>query len=235
VLSSAYIHCIVKLSFYKQQVEECDGDQKKLFQVVDQLMHQKQAPTLPSYSSAVQLAETLSEYFVSKIVKIRHQIDHQTCDIIATHQPSVQFENLLEFTPATEIQIKEIISASNNSTCQLDPIPTSLLKECIEPLIPTVCKIINRSLESGSVPSCIKHAIIKPLLKKKNLDHDTFKNYRPVSNLPFISKVLEKVVAKRLLKHMDTNNLHEIMQSAYKQLHSTETALVVSKMTFLQK
>ena len=85
---------------------------------------------------------------------------------------------------------------------------------------------MNLSLSSGFVPTCLKHAIIRPHLKKSHLDHDELKNYRPLSNLPFLSKVLEKIVAKRLLSHMDDHNLHEILQSAYKQHHSTETALV---------
>jgi len=86
--------------------------------------------------------------------------------------------------------------------------------------------MINLSLTSGIVPPCLKHALIRPLLKKKHLDSENLKNFRPVSNLPFMSKVLEKIVAKRLLEHMESNNLHETMQSAYKQLHSTETALI---------
>ena len=58
------------------------------------------------------------------------------------------------------------------------------------------------------------------------MDHNILKNYRPVSNLPFISKVLERVVARQLNEHMSRHNLHEPLQSAYKQFHSTETALI---------
>jgi hypothetical protein len=64
------------------------------------------------------------------------------------------------------------------------------------------------------------------LLKKSNLEPELFQNYRPVSNLSFISKVIEKVVATRLLDHIKKFNLHEPMQSAYKSYHSTETALL---------
>ena len=98
--------------------------------------------------------------------------------------------------------------------------------ECIDQLVPTITKIINSSLSAGIVPSCLKHATIRPHLKKPHLDADNFKSYRPVSNLPFLSKLLEKIVSKRLLEHMDNAGLHEVMQSAYKQFHSTETALV---------
>lgn len=85
---------------------------------------------------------------------------------------------------------------------------------------------MNLSLSTGEVPLCLKHALVRPLLKKANLDSETMKNYRPVSNLPFFSKILEKIVAKRLLCHMTNNGYHEVMQSAYKQFHSTETALL---------
>ena len=93
-------------------------------------------------------------------------------------------------------------------------------------LLPSITNIINVSLAEGVVPSCFKHALVTPLLKKKDLDTNVLKNYRPVSNLPFLSKILEKIVLKRLLDHLDKNNLHEVYQSAYKANHSTETALL---------
>ena len=72
----------------------------------------------------------------------------------------------------------------------------------------------------------MKQAIVSPLLKKAGLDHNVLKNFRPVSNLPFISKVLERVVLKQLLQHLSVNNLLEINQSAYRTDHSTETAVL---------
>ena len=81
-------------------------------------------------------------------------------------------------------------------------------------------------MESGTFPSDLKRALVKPLLKKQGLDSEILKNFRPVSNLSFISKIIEKVVAGRLSEHMGKNNLHEIMQSAYKEKHSCETALL---------
>ena len=86
--------------------------------------------------------------------------------------------------------------------------------------------IINSSLRSSQVPKSMKSAIVTPLLKKSTLDPDILKNYRPVSNLSYISKLLERVVAGRLTDYMTENNLHEHLQSAYKPGHSTETALV---------
>ena len=86
--------------------------------------------------------------------------------------------------------------------------------------------LVNLSLQSANVPDSMKQALVTPLLKKDDLDPEVFKNYRPVSNLSFLSKVLERVVAARLTNYMTINQLHEPMQSAYRACHSTETALV---------
>ena len=82
------------------------------------------------------------------------------------------------------------------------------------------------SLSSAIVPVCLKAASVTPLLKKSSLNREDLKNYRPVSNLPYLSKLIEKVVVKRLNAHMTTHNRHEYFQSAYRSFHSTETALL---------
>ena len=91
---------------------------------------------------------------------------------------------------------------------------------------PVLTTLINASLASGQFPSQLKRAQVKPLLKKTGLDSTSLSNYRPVSNIPFLSKVMEKVVAKQLTTHLTRNGLHDPMQSAYKQGSSTETALL---------
>ena len=69
-------------------------------------------------------------------------------------------------------------------------------------------------------------ASVKPLLKKQSLRSDEFKNFRPISNLGFLSKVVEKYVAKQLIDYLDANGLNVSYQSAYRKLDSTETALI---------
>ena len=82
-------------------------------------------------------------------------------------------------------------------SCDLDPIPTPILHDCLDEITPIVTDIVNKSLSCGVVPQCFKHALVKPLLKKANLDPNCLSNYRPVSNLPFLSKVLERIVLKQ--------------------------------------
>ena len=136
---------------------------------------------------------------------------------------SVKLNNLI---PATSDKIRDVIASCPNTSYQLDPIPTWLVKQCVDQLLPLLTSIINESLTKGEFPNDFKNAIVKPLLKKLSLDKDELKNYRPVSNLHFISKVIEKLVAKRLEEHMSEYSMYDPMQSAYKLVHSTETTLV---------
>ena len=85
---------------------------------------------------------------------------------------------------------------------------------------------MNKSLSSGIVPQCFKHDLFKPLLKKASLDLNCLKQYRPVSSLPFLSKVLERIVLKQFLQHLQSHSLLEPFQSACRKSHSTETALL---------
>ena len=111
-------------------------------------------------------------------------------------------------------------------SCDLDPIPTPILHDCLEEITPIVTDIVNKSLSSGVVPQCFKHALVKPLLKKANLDPNCPSNYRPVSNQPFLSKVMERIVLKQFSQHLESHSLLEPFQSAYRKCHSTETALL---------
>ena len=119
-----------------------------------------------------------------------------------------------------------IVMKSASKSCDLDPIPTNILKALLDILIKPITTIINLSLESGTFPLSFKEAHVTPLLKKSNLPVNNLKNYRPVSNLSFISKIIEKVVSNRLQAHINSNKLNNPMQSAYRKFHSTETALL---------
>jgi hypothetical protein len=113
--------------------------------------------------------------------------------------------------------------ASKPSSCLLDPIPTKLLKELLPVFGPPMLNIINGSLSTECVPNSLIVAVIKPLLKKPNHDPENIKNYRPISNLPFLSKIWEKAVAQQLTAFLKTNNVYEMLQSNFKPHHSTET------------
>ena len=93
-------------------------------------------------------------------------------------------------------------------------------------LLPVITDFVNHSLDEAFIPKSLKTTLIIPFLKKNDLDTEDLKNFRPVSNLPFISKLIEKSVAVQVVQYIDDNNLNEKFQSAYKKLHGTETALL---------
>ncbi len=128
--------------------------------------------------------------------------------------------------PTTAAELSRLLRKSNNKTCGRDPCPTRLLKDSQDSHLPTVLDIFNGSLRHGVFPSVFKQADVTPILKKPNLDEQLLGNYRPVSNLPYLSKLLERLVAERLCSHMEQHGLGERLQSAYKSHHSTETALM---------
>ena len=104
--------------------------------------------------------------------------------------------------------------------------PTYILKQCVNNVLPVITAMVNKSLNEMSVPISFKQAIVRPLFKNPGLDMNNLKNYRPVSNLPFVSKIIEKVVASRIKDQLDKHKLHDNRQSAYRSFHSTETALL---------
>ena len=120
-----------------------------------------------------------------------------------------------------------------NSRCSLvqsidplDPLPASVLKTCFPIILPTLTSIINMSLKNGVMPCALKVVVLKPLLKKQDADFEQLQNFRLISILIFVSKLIEKAVALQLNDHILRHHLDETFQSAYKAFHSTETALV---------
>ena len=118
---------------------------------------------------------------------------------------------------------------SPTKSCLLDPWPTFLVKECIDILLPSITRLVNCSLSEGVVPDEFKKAIVTPLIKKSSLPPNDLKNYRPVSGLGFISKLVERVVASQSNDYVSLNGLENVRESAYKLGHSTESALLSIK------
>jgi len=95
--------------------------------------------------------------------------------------------NILEiFRPTSEVEVNEIIINSPNTSCDLDPLLTRRLKKCVDQLLPRITAIVNRSMDESVMLLCLKRATITPLFNRPGLDKEEMKNYRPISNIPFI-------------------------------------------------
>ena len=135
-------------------------------------------------------------------------------------------EVLHNLSHVTDAEVRCLVLSAPCKSSDLDPIPTGLVKDCIDVVVTPIVSIVNLSLFEGCFPTHFKSALVSPLLKKPALNRDDMKNYRPVSNLSFLSKILEKVLASRLNPHINSSHTSNDYQSAYRKFHSTETALL---------
>jgi len=90
-----------------------------------------------------------------------------------------------------------------------------------------ILEVVNASLLSVSFPNSLKTAVVKPFLKKINRDKTTLSNYRPISNLPFISKIIKKVVFKQVNKLLSLNGYLDNFQSGLQSHHRDSTYKII--------
>ena len=166
--------------------------------------------------------DQFAEFFKDKVALVREQ----TATAPPPSIPVTCKEYFDCFQPITEKEVKTLIMAAPNKCCALDPAPTWLIKRCCGYLAPFVAMMCNRSILEEHLPISQKTAIVTPLIKKEGLDPAIPKNYRPVSNLSFISMEVERTVVQQLNGFLSHTGSLPSNQSAYRQFHSTETALI---------
>src|SRR5258708_14702513 len=172
------------------------------------------------------MSSSFSEYFLDKINKISSKFIPNIITSLVEPSPTILPPQLHLFSAATSDEITCAISKSSDASCSLDPIPTKLLKSCLPALIMPITNIVNLSLSEGVFPDSYKNSIVKPLYKKHSLPHEDLSSYRPISNLNFISKIIERIIHTRISNHLKTFPSLSPFQSAYRPFHSTETALL---------
>ena len=128
------------------------------------------------------------------------------------------------FHSILERDIEKRIRKLPSKSCELDPMPTTLLKSMVNVVTPVITHIINMSLLSGEFYKNLKVVHVKPLIKKMGLNL-VIKSFHPVNNLSYISQLVERFAANQLDDHVIQNGLSEEFQSPYRASHSTETAL----------
>ena len=129
-------------------------------------------------------------------------------------------------------QVHDIInSMPTNKSPGIDKISMRVIKDSLPAILPTITSIFNASLTSGVFPSVWKMAEITPIPKEG--DHEQANNNRPISLLPMLSKVCEKVVLNQVVSYLDINKRLSTEQSGNKKYHSTETSLIETTDTFL--
>ena len=212
----------LKYNSIKRDIANTNGDQKQLYNMFNRLVDNGSEVILPEHESDEELANRFSEYFQQKVTNIRDSFT--PCNtVIESEQFSGAFLSTFEKTSVSELS--SIVQDHGIKCSTADDFPGTFVSDNIDLFLPVWVDLINTSFEEGSFEG-LKLAFIKPTLKDYKLDHEALKSFRPVSNLVFLSKLMERVVLKRLHNHMEKNNLVIPNQSGYKKGHSTETLLV---------
>ena len=221
-----------KCHFYKEQLDSaktqfyCDKfsncDDRKLFQMVNNLSMPNVGGTISPESRSKQLlANNFSLFFQEKIKRLHSGLDSSDKINIFNIPSDTCAAVLSEFRLVNVTEVGDLIRRSKQKSCALDPLPTSILKNCLDTLLGHITTIINSSLYQATFPKALKHSMIIP-----SINRNEFSNYRPIANLPFLSKLIEKVAVVQLDQYLLLNYLYPKMQSGYRRFHSTETSLI---------
>ena len=210
-----------KCKFYTERIALASSS-KELHQIVNTLSNRHPPKILPTIYPSADLPSIFIKHFTNKVAKLRANIasEHVTSTLV-TGTTDATFSS---FEKVSQLTVKECILISAPKSCE--PIPSKLLIECLDSILSSLTDLFNSSLASGIFPQCFKSALVTPILKKRCLDHNDLNNYRPVSNLCFIAKILEKFFLSQVSSYLNSHNLYNTCQSAYRPGHSTETALL---------
>ena len=217
-----------KIEFYQNKWASCKGEQKKVASLVRTLMGGAESAPLPTSCSEDQLASEFMEFFQSKIVRIREELDYMenvNNYILAPPPRNPPILLLTEFHPVDEQSIHKHIKRLNKTHCLSDPIDISKITSAYDSAVPFVTRLVNQYFAECIFVGSEKLALLRSRLKRAGLDNEDKKNYRPISNLTFLSKIVERVIFDQLYTFMEQVGILNKYQSAYREFHSTETAL----------
>ena len=214
---------IAKYKFYTERIALASSS-KELHQIVNALSNIHPPRILPTTYPSADLPSIFIKHLNNKVEKLRaNSASEHVTSALVTETTAATFSS---FEKVSQITVKECIHNSAPKSRGLDPIPSKLLIECLNSILPSPTDLFNSSLASGIFPRCFKSALVTLILRKRCLEHNDLNNYRPVSNLCFIAKILEKLVLSQVSSYLNSHNLHNTCQSAYRPGNCTETALL---------
>ena len=171
-------------------------------------------------SNSNTIANSFNNYFINVGNSLASSIQSENDPLLylQTNIKSIYIPEL------DKIEIKSTISSMNNSSSGYDELPASIMKQCIDSYIEPLTLLINKSIQQGVFPVELKIARIIPLYKGEN--NQLIHNYRPISVLPFFSKIFEKIVYKYVVDFLDDNNIFYQYQFGFRKHHSTSHAII---------
>ena len=209
-------------------INEASENPERLWSTIKSLLHSPPPSEQLSPCISQPLANSLATFFCQKIVALKESTSLKLrgspspFDFDQPHRN----ELLSDFTPVTPAEVSKLLQSMSNKSSQLDYIPTSLVKSCADTFSIIISHLANLSFTQATFPSKFKLALISPLLKKPGLPKSELSNFRPISNLNTIGKMLERLALARLFPNISISPSFCPLQSAYRKFHSTETALL---------
>ncbi|HSN23842.1 MAG TPA: reverse transcriptase family protein, partial [Methylomicrobium sp.] len=217
-------------NFIRDEVNSVAGSPKLLWRSVNRLLHPAAAGNWYDGMDTTDLASGFSNFFADKVNRVKAAVSaglrSMSSPITSCPPPSPPHSIFSSFSPVSALEVERLIHAAPSKTSPLDPLPITLFKQCSAELSVVIAHLANRSFMTGTFPTMMKAGLVTPLLKKPGLDVSEQKNFRPITNLTTVSKILERLALARLRPHLTASPNFCSLQSAYRSAHSTETALV---------
>lgn len=213
-----------KSQFSKNLLAQNCHNPKKFWDTIKKIMPTKPRNVVSDATATKSKVESLCLFFSS----IAAQIKEKSIPLkdFVWKQPQwskLRTTSIFTFKYVSKISIeKELKKLKRSKATGVDDLPPGLLKDCSSQIAAPLCHIINLSIQTAMIPGEWKHAVVKPIFKKGSTDDNN--NYRPISILPVISKILERAVYDQVIEYLEKNNLLSQYQFGYRRLRSTDLA-----------
>ena len=212
-----------KQTHYKSKVIENKDNSQKLWRILREIapsnLNIKEQPIAVDLS-----AEAFNDYFVNIGVEIQEQINTMQGDTDITSTKAIDGATLM-IAPTTVEKVQQVLKRiPTNKAPGYDGIPVKALIYGAPELLGPLTRLINRTIETEQIPRGLKHAEVTPIFKAG--DRLNPKDYRPISVLPLVSKVLERIIADQLVEYLESNGMLSTAQHAFRRYHSTSTCLL---------
>jgi Reverse transcriptase (RNA-dependent DNA polymerase) len=212
------------------EVRRSAHNPKLLWKTVTRLLHPGTATSWYQNLDSAQLAKDLCGFFIDKVRNVKSTVSSRLHDSLNTStfaRPPLKLSSIMDsFTPITPAHVEKLIMSAPNKTSPLDIFPIALLKSCRTILSVPIAHMVNQSFANGIFRAPYKSGLVTLLLKKAGLDTSDLKNFRPITNLRTISKIIEWLALFQLKPQITGSPNYCHHQSAYRSAHSTETALL---------
>ena len=208
-----------KSTYHQHMLDDNSKNPQKFWETIKSITQ-----SLPNYVNSKERAKHFANYFTNIVGSLKSTA-FPLVNFIWRYNPkrNLRTEKIFRFSfVSVEFVERQLRRLKRDKATGTDSLPSNLLKDCALVIAPPLTHIINMSLETSTFPSIWKSAKITPIYKSGNLDH--VENYRPISVLPILSKILEKVVHQQLYDFLETNKLLYNCQFGFRKKRSTKLA-----------